>query len=634
MRVVIAVLVSVLLFVAKPGSSADWPMWRHDSSRSGATTDTLPRDLLAHWVCRMGPTTPAWPESQPKLQFDQGYEPVCAAGCLVIGSPVDGWVVAIEVETGEIAWTYFSEGPVRFAPAIADGRVFVVSDDGCLHCRSLADGSRHWKINGAPSQRRIIGNDRLISMWPARGGVVVRDGVAYFSASIWSSMGVFVRAVDAASGDVMWTNSTAGARFITHPHGASSFGSISPQGYLAIAGDTLLVPGGRTLPAAFNLKTGELKHFEFGGKGNGGYEVLTSNDWYFVAGNVYRGSDGIGAGRFAARVAGHCGIIGNDGSNIVVTKIGDDVGEKTETDRRGRKKKTITVQSEQVDRFSVDGPSRVFLQAGDRVFTADGAKIAAYDLSDSGPMREPVWSAEVNGDVWSMIAANRCLFVTTLQGDVTCFGQTPDSPKRSPRVFDVPGNQPAISKLATADASPVDGRRADAITTFAHQAHGYTISLGSPSFPVLSRLLENTDLHIFVVEADEVAATDFRTKAADDLRFGRRVSVLDASPRTAKLPPYLASFVFAETSATYDPHEMRELFQVLRPYGGTCCLATDDQQHDHIAASLGDPGLTAASVSRSGDWTVIRRVGHCPTRAYGHINMAMRRTAWSRRTLG
>ena len=65
--------------------------------------------------------------------------------------------------------------------SIAGGRVYVVSDDGRLYCLNLKTGRHLWEVDGTPTRRSLIGNDRLISTWPARGGVVVSDGVAYFA---------------------------------------------------------------------------------------------------------------------------------------------------------------------------------------------------------------------------------------------------------------------------------------------------------------------------------------------------------------------------------------------------------------------------------------------------------------------
>src|SRR5512137_2958611 len=89
---------------------------------------------------------------------------------------------------------------------------------------------------GGPDERKLLGNSRLASAWPARGGPVVADGKVYFAAGIWPSMGIFVRALDAATGRVLWTNDTSGSEWAELPHGGRVPNGPAPQGCLVIAG--------------------------------------------------------------------------------------------------------------------------------------------------------------------------------------------------------------------------------------------------------------------------------------------------------------------------------------------------------------------------------------------------------------
>ncbi len=54
----------------------DWPMYRHDAGRRGATHDSVPKDLRLAWSRELPPPAPAFNNS--RLQFDAGYEPVIA----------------------------------------------------------------------------------------------------------------------------------------------------------------------------------------------------------------------------------------------------------------------------------------------------------------------------------------------------------------------------------------------------------------------------------------------------------------------------------------------------------------------------------------------------------------------------
>ena len=86
--------------------------------------------------------------------------------------------------------------------------MYFVSDDGYLYCLDAEKGTVVWKFRGGPSDRKVLGNSRLISMWPARGGPVIKDGVVYFAASIWPFMGTFIHALEAETGDVLAVQTT------------------------------------------------------------------------------------------------------------------------------------------------------------------------------------------------------------------------------------------------------------------------------------------------------------------------------------------------------------------------------------------------------------------------------------------
>src|SRR5262245_31012600 len=186
----------------KPGD--DWPTWRKDAARSGKTSAALPDPLQLLWSRSLPPLKPAF--RNPRLQFDRGYEPVVTGKTLYFGSSLNDRVTALETETGREKWTFFAEGPVRFAPVAWRDRLFVASDDGRLYCLEAASGRPRWTFQAVPSGRKALGNGRLISVWPIRGGPVVADDRVYFAAGVWPFEGIFVYALDAASGDVLWRN--------------------------------------------------------------------------------------------------------------------------------------------------------------------------------------------------------------------------------------------------------------------------------------------------------------------------------------------------------------------------------------------------------------------------------------------
>src|SRR5437762_2691614 len=218
--------VSLVLLVigATPAISraADWPMWRYDASHTAASPQELPAELHLQWVRAYPPLKPAWPD-HPRMQFDAAYDPIVAGKTLLVGSSRSDSVTALDTETGAEKWTFHTDGPVRFAPVAWEGRVYFASDDGYLYCVDAGKGTPVWKFRGGPSERKILGNERLISTWPARGAPVIADGTIYFAAGIWPFMGIFLHALDARTGAVVWTNSGDGSLYMKQPHNADSF---------------------------------------------------------------------------------------------------------------------------------------------------------------------------------------------------------------------------------------------------------------------------------------------------------------------------------------------------------------------------------------------------------------------------
>ena len=252
-------VLSLLLLIPAPNLFAgDWPMWRYDAARSAASPDGIATNLTLLWSRKLPPLRQAWPlEVHQRLNFDASYEPVVMGQRLFLGSPNDGSVTAYDTETGAEQWKFYTEGPVRCAPACWKGRVYAGSDDGYLYCLEAATGNVVWKFRGAPPDRpdrRHLGNEHLVSFWPVRGGPVIVDGVVYFGAGIWSVFGVFLHALDAETGKAKWTNGELSylahvradhEQFVDHA-------GLSPQGYLV----AMRRPAGGSLRALDAGRTG------------------------------------------------------------------------------------------------------------------------------------------------------------------------------------------------------------------------------------------------------------------------------------------------------------------------------------------------------------------------------------------
>ncbi len=253
-------------------------MWRANSGRTASVAPALPEKLSVLWSRELGALKPAFRDV--RLQFDKGYEPVVLGQRLFVASSRDDSVTAFATDTGAELWKVFADGPVRFAPVASDGRVIFGSDDGILRCVSADKGELLWQKRAVPNDRQLLGNGRLISVWPIRGGPVLHAGRVYFAAGVWPLEGVFIYCLDAATGREVWLNDRTSYIYGVHPHQAEAFGGVAPQGYLLVDGADLVVPCSSAYPARFDLATGALKDFALPAAGRlpGGWFASTPDE--------------------------------------------------------------------------------------------------------------------------------------------------------------------------------------------------------------------------------------------------------------------------------------------------------------------------------------------------------------------
>ena len=182
--------------------AVDWPQFRFGANRGASSPEVLAEELHLQWTREFAAPSPAFP-GEVRLRYDATYEPVVMGGTIFVPSMVTDSVTALDAASGKVRWRFFTGGPVRFAPVAMEGAVWFGSDDGHVYCVNAADGKLRWKYYGHPDGRKdrnLLGNRRLIPMWPVRGGVVLHEGVMYFSAGLWPEEGIFIHAVDAKTG--------------------------------------------------------------------------------------------------------------------------------------------------------------------------------------------------------------------------------------------------------------------------------------------------------------------------------------------------------------------------------------------------------------------------------------------------
>ncbi len=569
----------------------------------------LPAVPHLRWGHDVPPPAPAWPD-QPKMPFDYAPRPAVLGQTAFVPSTVTDGVTAYDLATGAERWTYATEGPVRLAPAAWEDRVFVASDDGWLYCLEADRGRLLWKFRGGPSDRKVLGNGRLISTWPARGGPVVADGTVYFAAGVWPFMGIFIHALDAHTGAVVWTNDGEGSTYRKQPHQADSFAGVAPQGTLVVAGDRLLVPGGRSVPACFDRRTGKLLHFRLAdnSKLGGGADVQPGRDLFLNGGGVFDMATGdhLGALGEPAVLAGDM-IYAAQGSELRAFDISQARAARDAVDRMGNKTKQAAWQPRSVGAVSVPRLD-VLIRAGARLFGAAEGQVMAFDLPLGNGVAKPSWHAKIEGRPAHLVTGGGHLIVSTREGRLYCFGADPSEPKTYPR--------------PTAEIPPADEwtAKAEGILTTTGVSEGYCVAWGIGSGRLIHEVVRRSRLRVIVVEPDEQKVADFRKAMADAGLYGERVAVLHDTIDGAELPPYLASLMVSEepdsAGIVWHAAFLKKAFAVLRPYGGVACLPVPAEQRRQITDAVAtETTLAQGKVREARGWTLLTREGPLPDSA-------------------
>lgn len=153
------------------------------------------------WTRQLPERQPMWTHNQRRFPMDGVGTVVDAGDLLLVGCTADGTVRAYRRVDGSEAWRFAFDGAVRWTPTVAGDAVFVGSDDGTVACLNLADGGLRWRYRPGPGTRQCIGHERLQSSWPIATSIAVAGGLAYGGCGYFIDDGIWVFAVDAATGE-------------------------------------------------------------------------------------------------------------------------------------------------------------------------------------------------------------------------------------------------------------------------------------------------------------------------------------------------------------------------------------------------------------------------------------------------
>ena len=631
----LVVLLAILVLATGLLYGNDWPMYRADAARTGYSSEPLPDNMELYWIYRNRTVpAPAWPDSS-RITFDFAYQPIIVGNTVIFGSSADDKVVAIDAESGKLRWTFFTGGPVRFAPAAWYDRVFVASDDGHLYAIKVNDGNFLWKHRGGLNERMCLGNERMISRWPARGGPVVMDDIVYYAAGIWPSDGVFLHALDTRTGKVLWTNDSTGRLYMPQPHGgANAHSGVAPQGYLVATNDRLFVPTGRAVPAAFRRSDGQLEYYCLQQNGSiGGARALVADRFVINAGCFLTRDSGTLAARAGRGVFGALpdGILRSTGKTLLAYRWAD----LEKTDRKGNlvryrgleKYREIVLEDESTERHQAEnvieklpalgdlyrtevrfreidenvskqtGLERMLAQARPDIETL-GYEVgpflattyerqyevigAAEEAVCGGPDVVRVvnlgngrlrWSYEVEGNALGLAAGNGILVVSTSKGVIYCFG-----PSKGNHSHTMSG----ISKesLPAAKSSDIDyTKAAKEILDSSRITAGICIDLGCGTGELALELVKQSRLYIIGIDPNPANVNRARRILDNAGIYGKRVTIHVGDPRKTPYPRNFANLILSSRSLAgeYGILDKAEIERLQRPYGGVACLGTPGQ---------------------------------------------------------
>jgi len=439
-------------------AAADWPTYRHDMARSGIASDPLGMELQEAWVYRSphGPK-PAWPgparrdgwhKSDPlkaRMIFDWAFHVVMDRDKLYFGSSSDDQVHSLSLANGEEAWSFFTGGPVRLAPTIHNGKVYVGSDDGKVYCLDSAGGNELWRHQVAPDSYLLPGNSRLISISPVRTGVLVDGDTAYFGSGVFTFEGAYLCAANAETGQPLWKKKI----------------NDTCQGYMLASTDSLYVARARLNPLVLGREAGEVKYSHEGGGGS--FSVLVDDYLFYGPGKTgqieaSRSDQGRHLVTFHGNVLvvdGPMAYMQSDtemqsldrGQYLRLAEERKSIDEKkeaakqklkalqkkedqTEADKAEMDK--LVAEMEQYDKDMAPYTEKMeacmrwkvpcsypysLILAGGRLYAGGENEVAAIDPEDGSVL----WKAPVSGRALELASANGCLIVSTDQGVIHCF---------------------------------------------------------------------------------------------------------------------------------------------------------------------------------------------------------------------
>jgi outer membrane protein assembly factor BamB len=388
--------------------AGDWPTYKHDNYRSATTSEQLDLPLEEDWIYSTARSPrPAWPDTpalqnfwggsyghRSRVNVDRAPHTAIVGDKLYFGSSNSDQVVCLDSRNGLEKWKFFTGGPVRYAPTIYNGNVYVGSDDGYVYCLDSNNGSKQWNVKATTNDELMFANGRMVSTSPVRTSVLVENGVAYWGAGMFNGnqtgLDWHLCAYSAGTGAEVWNNPP----------------SKRMLGYLLSLNGNLYVPAGKSGPIRYRQSDG-------GGAAAVGVAgcfalIIPASD--FANGPAYSSSGSYinDPGAAIANVYGNCLIVSSGYSyyctDTNLVKINRSTG---------------------ASQWNVSSPYRyALILAGDTIYAGGDDEVAAFSTANG----QNLWTRPVDGRALGLAVAQGRLYVNTDRGTIHAFGNL-DSPQ-------------------------------------------------------------------------------------------------------------------------------------------------------------------------------------------------------------
>ncbi|QDT97036.1 outer membrane protein assembly factor BamB family protein [Gimesia aquarii] len=616
-------LTFIFCLMSDQSQAKDWSTYLGDKERSGATSDSFQLPLTQAWKYT-APSKPKTGQTDPgervieghdlesRVDFDDAFHVTIAGGRAYFGSSVDHQLRCVDLKSGNIIWKFFTGGPIRLAPTLSQSRVFFGSDDGFVYCLDANSGKPHWKLRAGLNEEMIIARGEMVSRWPVRTNILVDEGVAYFGAGIFPHENIYLYAVNANTGNVIWkvdnlSQTSAGRN------------ELSPQGYLLANDDILIIPSGRSLPAAFNKKTGQQEHKRSyswrstaGGVVGGTQALLADGQIYSMgAHHILALSQDKGDVGFAwlngqqMAVQGDFGYIAT-GSSVLKVNRKEYAAASQKTHKndmtinsllrklRGLKDKKADEVRDQIKKLKDENKTYAkigviweqnsdardaLIVAGNKVVIGGQDKVVFLD-EKTGKILETL---KVNGKARGLAVSDGNLVVSTSLGDIVAFQSSDNSNPSKSTAESITQKSPYAEDKWT----PLYQQAAKDILTNSQIKDGFCLVLGSEEGRLAYELARNSDLKIYCIEPDITKAETSRQKLSEAGYYGHRVTVHQTELSPLPYSRYFANLIVSDTflKTGQVPGIPKDIAKHVKPLGGIICLGMPANSNTERASS-------------------------------------------------